>query len=561
MLKYIFVFYLLQNIKIAIGADKMKKFAVFAVIILYFTLVCIFLTEKTDVLKLEEFSWQVQVSKDNIISWQRLPYPSYYEIDIFAKAPDSPAVKTPFHLLKRDFSFTNTYQLPPTIYPTYYRVRAHGMFGIISSSPFVGDPIFTGDPLIPTPITNYTAGSPASSHPYLVWHTVPNAVYYELELLSGQPDNPTGNELSHTNHLYSSRNIFTHGYQIDLTPYLNNPHIFWRVRALDIHGNPIGIFSKLQEIYINRDLSAPQKPLIDSYDTLPDTILPLYPVYHWLPMYNATRYEVELLDHPPVQENDTEPSPDRLETIVVNNLFSAYDPKPLITPGTYYWRVRGIDETGRTIGTWSDSQKMVVASPAERSVPIAVFGDSISHGGGNVSYSPANLEYNYQTYLDFPTINLARSGDTSHMSLERFDRDVLPFTPRSLLIMSGTNSLRDSSVSAQMIINDLQGILEKCVHNNIRPIFMTLLPLNITNIGTVFNVDTDPDWKPKMEQVNAYIRTLPYYIDLEPYFYDKNGNLDEKYSPDGLHPNLLGKQLMAAIINQHKDLFTLENDK
>ncbi|WP_196604636.1 GDSL-type esterase/lipase family protein [Pectinatus haikarae] len=539
----------------------MKKFIAFAVIILYFTLVCIFLAEKTDIMNLENFPWHVQFEKNNLILWQRLPYPSYYEIDIFTKNPDNPAVKTPFHLIKRDFSFTNKYELPPTIYPTYYRVRAHGLFGIISDSSFVGDPVFTGSPLIPTPITNYTSDSPASIRPYLIWHTVPDAVYYELELLSGPPDDPDGIELSQVNHLFSSRSIFTHGYQADLSPYLYNPHIFWRVRGLDARGNPIGIFSEIQQIHIDKSLTPPSKPLPDSYDTLPDSPVPLYPVYHWLPMYNASRYEVELLDHPPLRENDTSASLDRLESIVVDNLFSAYDPKPMIKSGTYYWRVRAIDQADQPIGTWSDSQKITVSSVAERTRDVAVFGDSISHGGGNISYSPANLEYNYQTYLDFPTVNLAKSGDTSRMSLERFDKDVLIFAPRNLLIMAGTNSLRDSSISAQMIINDLQAIFAKCKKNNIRPIFLTLTPLNAANIETVFNVDTDPAWKEKMTQVNDYIRTLPYYIDLEPYFYDENGNLSEKYSPDGLHPDLIGKQLMAAIINQHKELFILPDGK
>ena len=50
--------------------------------------------------------------------------------------------------------------------------------------------------------------------------------------------------------------------------------------------------------------------------------------------------------------------------------------------------------------------------------------------------------YNYAYYLDFPTINMSRSGDKTDDLLRRFDADVLPFHVRYLLIMGGTNNLR-----------------------------------------------------------------------------------------------------------------------
>ena len=54
-----------------------------------------------------------------------------------------------------------------------------------------------------------------------------------------------------------------------------------------------------------------------------------------------------------------------------------------------------------------------------------MLGDSISHGGGHFSYSPAVFSFSWLHYLDFPAINLSQSGDTSGMTAERFDRDVL----------------------------------------------------------------------------------------------------------------------------------------
>jgi lysophospholipase L1-like esterase len=80
------------------------------------------------------------------------------------------------------------------------------------------------------------------------------------------------------------------------------------------------------------------------------------------------------------------------------------------------------------------------------------------------------------------------------------------------------------------------------------------MPINPGNIMQAFQNETDPAWREKLAAVNVHIRTMPYVIDLEPYFYDAQGVLSTEYAADGLHPDIEGKQLMAQIINMHKDM-------
>ena len=62
-----------------------------------------------------------------------------------------------------------------------------------------------------------------------------------------------------------------------------------------------------------------------------------------------------------------------------------------------------------------------------------------------------------------------------------------------------------------------------------------------------------------MQQINTFIKTKPYYIDLEPYFYDSTHTImDPGYANDGLHPDIMGKKIMAEVINRHKDVFKEE---
>lgn len=151
--------------------------------------------------------------------------------------------------------------------------------------------------------------------------------------------------------------------------------------------------------------------------------------------------------------------------------------------------------------------------------------------------------------MKFPVLNLGRSGDTAQTMNERFETDVLPFKPQFLIILGGTNSLR-GGVSAEDVISDLNEIKNKCTANNIRPIFLTLPPINPNAIRRAFDEDTAENWREEFDKVNAWIKKQQYYIDIAPYLSDKNNELPTIYGIDGLHPDVEGKKLMAQIINR-----------
>ena len=537
----------------------MKKFIAFVFIIFSFTLLCIFAAEKTDVLGLSTARLNMIVegkdSEQLTLRWDRLPYPCFYKVELFTQSTGLLKEAPKYHCIGEEFLLDTAYPLPTTAIPMYYRVTSYGMFGRVSGpSELIPNPNFP-DPVHPVPIYRYSAKNPASLMPFLVWHSVPTAVCYEVELLSGPPDFEGGITLSKRNHLYSTRQVFTNGWQADLRPYRRRAGTFyWRARALGLHHEPIGEFSEAEPLIIDGTLPFPNRPIINNFDRMPNFEQPLYPVFEWIPLNGVHRYEVELMVHPPGEENNSQPTLDRAWHQVVTDVNSCYDEYPRLYAGEYYWRVRGIDERGNTIGTYSDSEEFIV-KPHEERVYAAVLGDSITHGGGAMSYSPSSLEYSYTTYLDFPAINLGRSGDTSHTTLERFERDVLPFRPKNLLILAGTNSLRDSEITAEEVIADLRAMQLLCQRNDIRPIFLTLMPVNPKSIAYAFQTPTDPRWHEKMEEINNCIRHFPYFIDLEPYFYDRTKSvMDYSFSIDGLHPDIRGKMLMGEIINLHKDL-------
>lgn len=401
------------------------------------------------------------------------------------------------------------------------------------------------EPLKPSATAFYTAKNPAGKRPMLTWSSVPGAVSYEIELLSRLPENPNG-VLPSRYEITPLRTAYAPGYQADLSAILSD-RVYWRVRALDYDKNPIGVFSDAQELVLSNTVRQPLKPLITSDLNWQNRPAPLYPVYAWIPISATTRYEVELLRRPPENPNGTEPSVYRIWSKQVTG-FDCYDEAPRITPGTYYWRVRGIDAAGNPVGVFSDTASFTVEP--NRGAYAATLGDSITHGGGDISHHPADWEYGYQTYLSFPAVNLGKSGDTSAQIADRFSRDVLPYQPKYLLILAGTNSLR-GNVPATEVIKDLISLRSQCQAAGIRPIFLTLPPLRPEAMQRVFQAETAPDWQSKFNRVNEFIRHQDYYIDIAPALTGPDGLLPDYYSVDGLHPGIAGKQKIAQLINEN----------
>ncbi len=537
----------------------MKNFLTFAVIaalMSFFALFGMYIAEKTDVLQLNGRPLEVtfvQEGDDTLMRWRPLPYPCVYKITTVSQTTGIVEGSPPFHIFKEEETRSASYIVPRAPIPTFYFITARGLFGEI----FRSDKIYP-NPNFPTPphpvsIYHYGKDNPASLMPFFVWHTVPNAVCYEFEILDAPPEVEGGIALSKVHSLFNTRRVFTNGYQADLRPFANKKELYWRARALGLHHEPIGEFSKAEKFFIDASKPFPNCPLINNFDFMDYLPQPIYHVFDWIPLHEGVKYEVEMLTHPPAVENDTEPSADAAWRMVSEDVASCYDEYGRPYAGAYYWRVRALDANGNPIGTWSNSEKFIVADYTG-GVDVAILGDSISHGGGAVSYSPRALQYSYETYIDFPVVNLSRSGDTSRTTLERFNQDVLQVKPRNLIISTGANCLRDARISADDVISDLAGINKLCLENDIRPIFLTLMPINPANLQRAFQTPTDENWYAKLQQINDYIKRQEFFIDLEPYFYDAQGTMDSSLSVDGIHPDIRGKMLIGELISKNKHL-------
>lgn len=373
----------------------------------------------------------------------------------------------------------------------------------------------------------------------LTWPQNLNAVRSEVEIFKEIPkdlraDTPIANAI------YRNTHVYMNSLMLDMRQLQAEKPLFYRVRAYDLDGHPIGHYSQpadVESALFKTERNAPIPH--DPYGKGNGSVL-LYPVYAYTGNPNAASYEIEVTSKYPENLHGFSPSVHRIYA-AKTELTDLYDDAP--RTGTYYWRVRGMDSTEKPVGEWSLPQE--IKNPVKH-WKVAVYGDSISHGGGHLSFGPADLAYSYESYLDFPSINLSQSGDTSEAMVMRFEKDVLPFSPDYLLILGGTNSLR-AGVPAADVISDLKEIQRKCREHGITPILMTLPPINPRNIQKAFNEPTYEGWKASFDEVNAFIRGEVHIDTAAPF--EKMEELPTWLALDGIQGDWNMKRMMAEVIN------------
>lgn len=397
----------------------------------------------------------------------------------------------------------------------------------------------------PRDLTVSSPEAPLSLSPLLSWKPDFYAVAYEIEIFDALP-RALAPEASDDRAVFRTSEIYTNAINLPLSAICSTTPdvpLWWRVRSLNLERQPISPFSDLAPLYTRVGVPSMAAPVICSpYDQGNGSVL-LYPVYNWVRPHDASSFEIELY-----HENPEETLSARPIARLLSPSAELYDPEPRFGDAAYYWRVRALDDAGQPLGAWSKAGRFRTA-PSDH-WEIAVLGDSISHGGGHISYGPENLEYSWLHYLAFPALNLAQSGDISRDMRERFERDVVPFHPRYLLIMGGTNDLRSEDFTVDFVIENMEAIKEKCRQYGIKPIFLTLPPINPENIARAFDEPTDPRWREKFAAFNDYLRCQPH-IDTARAFaaYSADGLLPQWLALDGLHQDIMGKQLIAARVN------------
>lgn len=347
----------------------------------------------------------------------------------------------------------------------------------------------------------------------LTWKVVPYAVKYLIS--------------------YEGQNIisYTNGVEI----LVKNVSSEIKVAALDFDNKIVD-----DDVIIFTVEENPPAPLITTeFDKM--KLPPVYLVYSWIPTINADHYEIQLFkDDELFRDYVTHFHP-------LEDNFDFYDEDPVLEDGEYFWRIRGIAPSGAIVTEWSE--KISAGSfKIEKPARFCALGDSITHGGGSISVPPSTVIYNWQSYCKFPVKNLGKSGDTTEKMLERFERDILPFSPEILFVLAGVNDYRSDILGWDSVAN-LEEIRGLCENHGITPVFITPTPLNPNLIDKVNFVNHPPyDWQDQRKYICDWVRQQENFIDIENALSDGQNFLRADLTLDGLHPDAEGKKIIGHAV-------------
>jgi lysophospholipase L1-like esterase len=184
--------------------------------------------------------------------------------------------------------------------------------------------------------------------------------------------------------------------------------------------------------------------------------------------------------------------------------------------------------------------------PAPEEARVVFMGDSITEGWGQkpTGTSAGRGEF----FPGKPYVNRGISGQTTPQMLVRFRQDVIDLKPKAVVVLAGTNDIAENTgkTSLEAIENNIASMSDLARANGIRVVLCSVLP------ASEFSWHPGLQPAPKIKALNAWIKEYAaknafVYVDYYSSMVNNEGGLKAELSPDGVHPNKAGYEIMAPL--------------
>ena len=147
-------------------------------------------------------------------------------------------------------------------------------------------------------------------------------------------------------------------------------------------------------------------------------------------------------------------------------------------------------------------------------------------------------------YPNMPIYNRGIDGDTTVGLLKRLDVSVFALQPSIVVLQIGTNDLQVAELPPEATIENIQLIISKIKEGlpNVKILLVSLYPVNETPDKLIEKIVVGPLTNKDLMWMNSHLKTLDQveFIDVYPSLCDATGNLEMRYTKEGLHLSLNG---------------------
>lgn len=162
-----------------------------------------------------------------------------------------------------------------------------------------------------------------------------------------------------------------------------------------------------------------------------------------------------------------------------------------------------------------------------------------------------------ELYDGLPVVNSGISGYTTDDILNNLDNMVSIYNPTKVFILIGTNDI-EREKSSDEIVNNIQEIVDRILkkRSNVKIYIESIYPINNTENQKISHGMVGRRNNTTIQEINRkikkYCKENDYvYIDMYSKLVDKDGNLDLKYTTEGLHISDLGYLKITKVLYEY----------
>lgn len=187
-----------------------------------------------------------------------------------------------------------------------------------------------------------------------------------------------------------------------------------------------------------------------------------------------------------------------------------------------------------------------LGAPAPGQARVVFMGDSITEGWGMkaTATSPDRGEF----FPGKPYVNRGISGQTTPQMLVRFRQDVIDLKPKAVVLLAGTNDIAENTgkTTLKEIGGNIASMSQLARANGVAVVLCSVLP------ASDFHWHPGLEPAPKIKALNAWIKEYAAqnhfaYVDYYSSMVNGEGGMKAELSPDGVHPNKAGYEIMAPL--------------